>query len=61
MTSTDEERLRRAVRYVVLRSRVHNADDVQYVFDLWPYLREEASVVVADECARTLAEIVGGD
>jgi hypothetical protein len=60
MTARDEARIRRAIRYVIRRSRENEGDDdLIGIFDLIPYLKPEAEVVVEDEAARTLAELVG--
>jgi hypothetical protein len=62
LSARDEERLRRATHNVVRSSRIHEENaEIQYFFDLLPYLRSEARAVVDDEVIRTLAEIVGGD
>jgi len=62
LSARDEERLRRAIHNVVRSSRVHeDSEEIQYFFDLLPYLRAEARAVVDDEVVLTLSEIVGGD
>jgi hypothetical protein len=60
MTARDEARIRRAIRYVIQCSREHEGnDDLTGIFDLIPYLQPEAGMVVEDETAQTLAELVG--
>jgi hypothetical protein len=60
MTARDEARIRRAIRYVIQSSRENEGnDDLTGIFNLLPYLKPEAEAVVADETARTLAELFG--
>ena len=62
VSSQDEMRIRQAIRQAIKHSREEDgAIDVQYVFDLLPFLRAEAGEVAQDETARALAEFVGGD
>jgi hypothetical protein len=62
MTTRDEERIRRAIRFAVQFTREHDTDHTcSYLFDLLPYLRDDAKKVASDEATRTLADFIGAD
>lgn len=62
LLASDEQQIRRVIRHVITYARLGAEQcDVQYFFDLLPYLRDDAAAIIADEAARTLAEIVDGD
>jgi|GEM_PF-2948513 len=60
MSVGDEAKIRRAIRQIIHWSRAPGERaEVQYVFDLLGYLSPAAQVIVEDEVASVLAELVG--
>jgi len=60
MKARDEARIRRAVHFAIQYSREDAGnDDLTGIFNLIPYLTAEAELIVEDETALTLAELLG--